>query len=66
MQLVSLHSKTNNYLKRFGLFWLNYKDTNNCLILIIYLTDLLTKQELDGLHFLYSFHLHYCFYKHIE
>lgn len=31
-----------------------------------YLTDLLTKQELDGLHFLYSIHVHYCTYKKIE
>lgn len=30
MQLASLHSKT-NYSKCFGLFWLNYQDTNNYL-----------------------------------
>lgn len=31
VQLLSLHSKTNNYLKCFGLFRLNYHDTNNYL-----------------------------------
>jgi len=33
---------------------------------MVCLTDFLTKQELDGLHFLYAIRVHYCIYKQIE
>lgn len=39
VKLVSLHSKTNHYLKCFGLFWLNYQDTHNYLTNINDLLD---------------------------
>lgn len=39
VQLVSLHSKTNHYLKCFGLFRLNYQDTHNYLTNINDLLD---------------------------